>query len=130
MAAERAEGQRLNDLAVGGDVDVPLVERMRSRQHAQVHGRHGGRSSARKQGGDRGERARLRHTPRRTEPTAVGLPELPAERIEEDEHDLLRARIGAAEAVRRQQRAALRAGQQELDGVWDVAERVVLVDRL
>jgi hypothetical protein len=52
------------------------------------------------------------------------LPELPAERIDEDDDDLVGARIGPAEAIGRQQRSAARTRQQVFDRVGDVAEGV------
>src|SRR5262249_21132439 len=40
VRSEWREGQRLDHLAVGRNKNVPLIERMSTRQHAEVHGRH------------------------------------------------------------------------------------------
>jgi hypothetical protein len=60
----------------------------------------------------------------------VLLPEFPAERVDEEQYDLFWLGIGAAEAIRREERPKLFAGEQIMQRVGDIAEAVIGIDRL
>src|SRR5262249_3117467 len=55
-------------------------------------------------------------------------PELPAEGIHQEQHDLLGLRIAAAEAVGWQQGSLAGAGEKELDRAGNIAEGVVGIE--
>jgi hypothetical protein len=130
VAPERTEGQRLDGLAVSGDVDVPLVERVNRRQHAHIHRGDRCRRGAREQRRNRRQHARFGDAAHGGEACVVLLPELPAECIDEEQYHPLRARVRAAETIRRQQRPERFAGEQVMQCAGNVAEAVIGVDGL
>ena len=123
--AQRRERQRLDRLAVGRHVHVPLVDRVAGGPAAEVQRRHGGSRRRGKQRRDRRQGAPLDDAAHDAGLRPVALPELPAEAVDEEQHDLFRFRIAAPEAVLGQQIADPLAGQQEMRGRRDVAEGII-----
>src|SRR5262249_13542127 len=129
MTTERREGQRLHDLAIGGGIDVPFVKGVLRRPYAEGQRRNRRCRGRGEQRGDGRQRTFRGPAAQGTEAVAILTPELPAERVDEKQHDLLRLAVAAAETVRGQQGATLGAGEQVLDGIGNIAEAVIGIDR-